>query len=68
MAVLFDQSHHRVDLFIGGRDTLKLTSATAVNSMNGFSVNTLNVTDAEVACMNYAAASGYSGAPALQDG
>lgn len=35
-AVLFDQSHHMVDLFIRGRDALKLISDTAVNSMKGF--------------------------------
>lgn len=38
-AVLFDQSHHMVDLFIRGKDALKLLSDTAVNSMNGFTVN-----------------------------
>lgn len=38
-AVLFDQSHHMVDLFISGRDALKLISDTAVNSMKGFTVN-----------------------------
>jgi vanillate/3-O-methylgallate O-demethylase len=35
-AVLFDQSHHMVDLFIRGRDALRLISDTAINSMNGF--------------------------------
>ena len=38
-AVLFDQSHHMVDLFIRGRDALKLISDTAINSMKGFAVN-----------------------------
>lgn len=38
-AVLFDQSHHMVDLFIKGPDALKLISDTAVNSMNGFVVD-----------------------------
>jgi vanillate/3-O-methylgallate O-demethylase len=38
-AVLFDQSHHMVDLFIRGRDALKLISDTAINSMKGFQVN-----------------------------
>ncbi len=35
-AVLFDQSHHMVDLFIKGPDALRLISDTAVNSMKGF--------------------------------
>ncbi|MCV9938377.1 aminomethyl transferase family protein [Boseaceae bacterium BT-24-1] len=35
-AVLFDQSHHMVDLFIKGPDALKLISDTAVNSLRGF--------------------------------
>ena len=38
-AVLFDQSHHMVDLFISGPDALRLISDTAVNSMKGFAVN-----------------------------
>jgi vanillate/3-O-methylgallate O-demethylase len=38
-AVLFDQSHHMVDLFINGPDALKLLSDTAINSMKGFAVN-----------------------------
>ena len=38
-AVLFDQSHHMVDLFINGPDALKLISDTAINSMKGFAVN-----------------------------
>ncbi|CAN5486836.1 aminomethyltransferase family protein [soil metagenome] len=37
-AVLFDQSHHMVDLFISGKDALKLISDTAINSMKGFTV------------------------------
>jgi len=38
-AVLFDQSHHMVDLFIRGKDALKLISDTAVNSTASFKVN-----------------------------
>ena len=38
-AVLFDQSHHMVDLFISGPDALKLISDTAINSMKGFAIN-----------------------------
>jgi vanillate/3-O-methylgallate O-demethylase len=38
-AVLFDQSHHMVDLFINGPDALKLLSDTAINSMKGFAIN-----------------------------
>lgn len=38
-AVLFDQSHHMVDLFISGKDALKLISDTAVNSVQKFAVN-----------------------------
>jgi len=38
-AVLFDQSHHMVDLFISGPEALKLISDTAINSMKGFAVN-----------------------------
>ena len=38
-AVLFDQSHHMVDLFINGPDALKLLSDTAINSMKGFAVD-----------------------------
>lgn len=38
-AVLFDQSHHMVDLYIRGRDSLKLLSDTMVNSSKGWSVN-----------------------------
>ena len=38
-AVLFDQSHHMVDLYIRGRDALKLISDTAINSTKNFKVN-----------------------------
>ncbi|MDV3457100.1 aminomethyl transferase family protein [Sphingomonas sp. HF-S4] len=38
-AVLFDQSHHMVELSIRGRDALKLISDTAINSMQGFAPN-----------------------------
>lgn len=38
-AVLFDQTHHMVNLYLRGKDALKLLSDTAVNSMNGFTVN-----------------------------
>ena len=38
-AVLFDQSHHMVDLYIRGRDALRLISDTAVNSTKNFRVN-----------------------------
>ena len=38
-AVLFDQTHHMVNLYIRGRDALKLLSDTAINSMQGFAVN-----------------------------
>jgi vanillate/3-O-methylgallate O-demethylase len=38
-AVLFDQSHHMVELAIRGRDALKLLSDTAINTMSGFTVN-----------------------------
>jgi len=38
-AVLFDQSHHMVNLFMRGPDALRLASDTAVNSMKGFTVN-----------------------------
>ena len=34
-AVLFDQSHHMVNLFVQGPDALKLISDTAVNSTAG---------------------------------
>ncbi|MCD9028749.1 hypothetical protein LDO26_11080 [Luteimonas sp. BDR2-5] len=38
-AVLFDQSHHMVDLFIRGKDALKLISDTAINSTRHFKIN-----------------------------
>ncbi|MEP6828139.1 MAG: aminomethyl transferase family protein, partial [Aestuariivirga sp.] len=38
-AVLFDQSHHMVDLFIKGKDALRLLADTAINSMKNFPVN-----------------------------
>ncbi|HKY79931.1 MAG TPA: aminomethyl transferase family protein [Sphingobium sp.] len=38
-AVLFDQSHHMVDLYIRGKDALKLISDTAVNSVANFKVD-----------------------------
>ncbi len=37
--VLFDQSHHMVDLFIEGPDALKLLSHLAINSFANFKVN-----------------------------
>jgi vanillate/3-O-methylgallate O-demethylase len=39
-AVLFDQSHHMDNLFIKGKDALKLISDTAINSVANFPVNT----------------------------
>src|ERR1700759_2579244 len=39
-AVLFDQSHHMVNLYIKGPDALKLISDTAINSVANFPVNT----------------------------
>jgi vanillate/3-O-methylgallate O-demethylase len=38
-AVLFDQSHHMVNLYIRGKDALKLISDTAINTMKGWQVN-----------------------------
>ncbi|HLV07643.1 MAG TPA: aminomethyl transferase family protein [Croceibacterium sp.] len=38
-AVLFDQSHHMVDLYIKGPDALKLLSDTMINSPKGWAVN-----------------------------
>ncbi len=38
-AVLFDQTHHMVNLYLRGKDALKLLSDTAINSMVGFAVN-----------------------------
>jgi len=37
--VLYDQSHHMVNLFVRGRDALKLISDTAFNSVENFPVN-----------------------------
>src|SRR5881227_1774897 len=38
-AVLFDQSHHMVDLYVEGPDALKLLSHLAINSFANFPVN-----------------------------
>ena len=38
--VLFDQTHHMVNLFISGADALKLLSDTGINSMTAFPVDT----------------------------
>ena len=38
-AVLFDQTHHMVDLFVEGPDALKLIERLAINSMKGFVPN-----------------------------
>ncbi len=38
-AVLFDQSHHMVDLFIDGPDAVRLASSLAVNSFENFPVD-----------------------------
>jgi vanillate/3-O-methylgallate O-demethylase len=38
-AVLFDQTHHMVDLFIEGPDALKFIESLAINSMKGFVPN-----------------------------
>jgi len=38
-AVLFDQSHHMVNVFVEGRDTLRLFSYLATNSFANFPVN-----------------------------
>ncbi|MXO65404.1 vanillate/3-O-methylgallate O-demethylase [Altericroceibacterium endophyticum] len=38
-AVLFDQSHHMVDLYIRGKDALKLLTETMINSPKGWEVN-----------------------------
>ena len=38
-AVLFDQTHHMVNLYLRGKDAIKLLSDTAVNSMQGFTPN-----------------------------
>ncbi|GHF49741.1 vanillate/3-O-methylgallate O-demethylase [Amycolatopsis bartoniae] len=39
-AVLFDQSHHMVNLFVSGPDALKLFTDTGINSTAKFPVNT----------------------------
>jgi vanillate/3-O-methylgallate O-demethylase len=38
-AVLFDQSHHMVNLFVSGPDALRLLSDTGINSMANFPVD-----------------------------
>jgi vanillate/3-O-methylgallate O-demethylase len=38
-AVLYDQSHHMVDLFINGPDAVKLVSKLAVNSFENFPID-----------------------------
>ncbi|MGW8369257.1 MAG: vanillate/3-O-methylgallate O-demethylase, partial [Gammaproteobacteria bacterium] len=38
-AVLFDQSHHMVDLFIKGPDAVKLCSDTAINTFRNFPID-----------------------------
>jgi len=38
-AVLFDQSHHMVDIYIEGPDALRLLSETAINSFSNFEIN-----------------------------
>ena len=38
-AVLFDQSHHMVNLYLRGRDALRLLTDTMINSPQGWSVN-----------------------------
>lgn len=38
-AVLFDQSHHMVNLYLRGKDALKLVSDTAINTMKGWAPN-----------------------------
>ena len=37
--VLFDQSHHMVDIYMEGPDALKLVSDTAINTFSNFAVN-----------------------------
>lgn len=37
--VLFDQTHHMVNLYLRGKDALKLLSDTAANTMQGFAVD-----------------------------
>jgi vanillate/3-O-methylgallate O-demethylase len=38
-AVLFDQSHHMVDIYIEGPDAIKLCSDTAINTFKNFPIN-----------------------------
>ncbi|HVW18528.1 MAG TPA: hypothetical protein VHB30_09785 [Solirubrobacteraceae bacterium] len=38
-AVLYDQSHHMVNLFISGSDAIKLIERTAINTVANFEVN-----------------------------
>ena len=38
-AVLFDQSHHMVDLYIRGKDCVKLLADTTINTFKNFEVN-----------------------------
>ncbi len=38
-AVLFDQSHHMVNLYLRGKDALKLLSDTAINTFKNFKVD-----------------------------
>ena len=38
-AVLFDQTHHMVNLYIRGRDAMKLLTETMINSPKGWAVN-----------------------------
>jgi len=38
-AVLFDQSHHMVDIYIEGPDAMRLCSETAINSFANFPIN-----------------------------
>jgi len=38
-AVLFDQSHHMVNLYLRGKDALKLIQETVVNTTKGWTVN-----------------------------
>ena len=39
-AVLYDQTHHMVNLYLRGPDALKLISDTAINSVEAFPVDT----------------------------
>lgn len=39
-AILFDQTHHMVNLFVKGPDAIKLISDTGINSVTNFAVNT----------------------------